>query len=617
MAWSQGRLIGFCEPEQLTRRKPSVGICLATALFVCAPGLVHAGQSSQALVFTGAIGGEVRSETGKVVQMGATVILYNRYDRVLRQAITDARGGFSFDGLAPDLYSIRVSLASFVPAFRRDITVWPGMQSVLTINLSGMLSTIELVSATPTQGSFMTPDWKWVMRSAQATRPILRFRDDEARMPRYPHVFSETRGIVKVSAGDGQGLAGPGAQPDLGTAFALATSMFGSNQLQFSGNVGYAARSAMPAAGFRTTYSHTSDRGTGPEVTVTMRQVTLPTRGGFGFGANGDGPQIRTFGGSVIDSFTILDMIRVEYGMSAETISLSNRLNTLSPFGRMTVDLGGKGTVQVAFSSGDNAIELSARSGEVGAKESAELQHDLAVLAAMPRLSLRNNTAKVQRTENLEVGFHKVMGSRTFSAGVYHENVTNGALTMSGPDDLFLGDTLQDFGSRSSIFNIGNYNRWGYLASVNQRLGDRLEVALVYGRGGALTADGSPVSSIDADELRKLIKVAEKNWASARISGRLPLTGTHFAASYGWADYRSLMPSHNYMTQSTRPDPGLNISIRQPMPAFSLIPGRFEVSAEIRNLLEQGYLPVSLSDGRVVVLTNSPRALRGGFSFIF
>jgi hypothetical protein len=117
--------------------------------------------------------------------------------------------------------------------------------------------------------------------------------------------------------------------------------------------------------------------------------------------------------------------------------------------------------------------------------------------------------------------------------------------------------------------------------------------------------------------LRDMVKVANKNWASARIGGTAPVSGTHFAASYGWADYRSLMPSHAYVTQVERPEPGLNISIRQPIPSFGLMPGRFEATADLRNLLEQGYLPLSTADRRTLVLTNAPRAVRGGLSFIF
>jgi hypothetical protein len=41
------------------------------------------------------------------------------------------------------------------------------------------------------------------------------------------------------------------------------------------------------------------------------------------------------------------------------------------------------------------------------------------------------------------------------------------------------------------------------------------------------------------------------------------------------------------------------------------------MSAELRNLLAQGYLPVSSPDGRRLWLIQLPRAVRGGISFIF
>jgi hypothetical protein len=41
-----------------------------------------------------------------------------------------------------------------------------------------------------------------------------------------------------------------------------------------------------------------------------------------------------------------------------------------------------------------------------------------------------------------------------------------------------------------------------------------------------------------------------------------------------------------------------------------------EAIAELRNGLAEGYLPVDAGGNRVV-LTDSPRALRGGLSFLF
>jgi hypothetical protein len=76
------------------------------------------------------------------------------------------------------------------------------------------------------------------------------------------------------------------------------------------------------------------------------------------------------------------------------------------------------------------------------------------------------------------------------------------------------------------------------------------------------------------------------------------------------------MPTHFYLTQSTYPEPGLNIRVRQPIPSFPGIFGRLEATAELRNGLAQGYLPISDGTQRVLLI-QQPRALRGGLSFIF
>lgn len=223
---------------------------------------------------------------------------------------------------------------------------------------------------------------------------------------------------------------------------------------------------------------------------------------------------------------------------------------------------------------------------------------------------------RAQRTENFELGYSKTTKSRTYTAGVYREHVRDGSLLLAGSGNLYDGDVLADLSSRSSIFNVGNFDRWGYLASVSQSLGEKLEVALAYGRGGTLTAANVELRSNQADELRGLVSVRNRNWATARASGTTPVTGTRMTASYGWADFRSLMPAHLFLTQPFEQEPGLNITIRQPLPSFGG-PGRFEATAELRNLLEQGYLPITTSDRRTMLLTNAPKAVRGGLSFIF
>src|SRR4051794_2868376 len=64
---------------------------------------------------SGAISGVVSDSLG-VPQMGATVLLFNRQERVLQKLQTDEYGHFKFSGLFPEFYAIRVTLATYLPA---------------------------------------------------------------------------------------------------------------------------------------------------------------------------------------------------------------------------------------------------------------------------------------------------------------------------------------------------------------------------------------------------------------------------------------------------------------------------------------------------------------------
>ncbi len=189
------------------------------------------------------------SDSAGIPQMGASVVLYSRFDRLLQRVLTTEKGAFGFQALAPGVYTVRVSLTSFLPALKRDILVQPGMQSLLNVSLASVFSSIELVGMAPGDNPIMSDDWKWVLRSASATRPVLRLLPDPGLGSPPVHettaaaLFSDTRGLVQLSAGDQGQTSSLGAEPDLGTAFAVATSFLGRNQVQMSGDVGYSSYS--------------------------------------------------------------------------------------------------------------------------------------------------------------------------------------------------------------------------------------------------------------------------------------------------------------------------------------------------------------------------------------
>ncbi len=453
-----------------------------------------------------------------------------------------------------------------------------------------------------------------VLRASPSTRPIMRFlpgssssKSETSSSRSFTDMFSQTEGILKVSAGESDMFSGPNQQ-DLGTAFALATSIYGKSRLQFSGNLGYAANGVLPAAGFRTTYSHTGDGGSNPEITIAMRQTYLLD------GRGDTGPALRTASLGVYDHMDLGERLHLQYGFNYESVTFLNRLNYVSPFARATYDLGAHNSVRVAFSSGTQPEQLLSRS-----VDSADtLSQDLAALAMAPRVSLNDSHARVERRESFEVSYQHVIGSRTFSAGAYRESVSNAAFMISGsPDFLPPSDVLSQLGSSSQVFNAGSYQRTGFSASVIQSLGEHSDLSVAVGQSGALLASAN--GATNAEELRGSIHMVQRPWMTVKVSRTLAKTGTRIASSYGWTDFRTLMPTHVSLTDPSNQDAGWNVYIRQPLPALPGMFGsfgRFEASADLRNLLAQGYLPIVVNDQRAV-LTNSPRAVRGGLSFIF
>ena len=157
------------------RTHKTVGsLVLAGAVYLAGAGL---GQAATPLRMAGAITGFVTDAAG-VPQMGAAVVLLNRQERQFERALTDDRGAFRFLGLTPDLYSIKVTLAAFVPAIKKGILVQPGMASVMNVNLNTLFSSIQFAYPPIENGSLMSDEWKWVLRSASPTRPVLRFNGD-------------------------------------------------------------------------------------------------------------------------------------------------------------------------------------------------------------------------------------------------------------------------------------------------------------------------------------------------------------------------------------------------------------------------------------------------------
>jgi hypothetical protein len=313
----------------------------------------------------------------------------------------------------------------------------------------------------------------------------------------------------------------------------------------------------------------------------------------------------------LLDEQQVTDHLSVRYGVLLESVVFLDRINLMSPFARFTYDLGELGQVELGYSSGAPALDLLM-------PENGTMASDLTGLGLFPRVSLREGRARVQRTDNYELGYRKMDRSRVYSAAMYIENVRDAAMTVAAPAGILpASDLLPDISSNASIFNLGNYRALGYMASVLQDFGSGWTASVAAGAGDALTPMEVGAAVLEAGELRKRFRTTHRQWAALRMTGAIPVTDTRIAASYMWSPDGSLTPAHAWLTQRWQPQTGLNMQVRQPIPSVGGGPSRWEMNAEVRNLLAQGYVPIPGPDGQSLYFVQFPRSLRGGLSFIF
>jgi hypothetical protein len=604
---------------------------IAASLLAGLVGLAPEGRAGSGAFLSGNVRGDVRNSSG-IAQMGAAVFLYNRYDQLVQQALTSENGAFLFAGLVPDTYSIRVNLTSFVPVLQRNIVVAPGSERLLKVNLASLYSTVELAPPSPTQGALMSDDWKWVLRTSTATRPVLRLTPDSSSgSPSTGHhhlatTFTETTGVVKFSAGESGPVAGSGSE-DVGTAFAVATRMNGSSRVRLSGDFGYIASSGLPTAAFRTTYSRDKEDGeTAPEIALTVHQIYFPGLGPASnagvFYAPGGGAEslaLRTVSLSAADKLQVNDELQLEYGAQADSVSFLQRETRMSPYARATYHPEAGGLLRLAFSSGTAPSGILNRDGGPHEGEAGvpELNQDLAALSLLPAISRDGGVTRMERARNYEAGYQVNQDTRKYFLAIYSQSVSDAAFNMSGPGAFSSrADLLPALDGNYYVFDIGSYQRTGVSAAVTQSLGEHTELTLGAGRSGMLMAIPGEASGETAADVRAQIRTAQQVFVTARVSTIVPHVGTRMVAGYGWAGAHALMPTHFSLTGPVNQEQGLNLALHQPLPRFCGPRGRVEAIAELRNALAEGYLPVD-AGGNHVVLTDAPRALRGGLSFLF
>ena len=567
----------------------------------------------------GSIAGLVRDEAG-IAQMGAAVDLLTSDGRVASTVKSDYRGWFQFTDLFPGTYSIEVQQANFSRARKTDLSVEPGKRTFLDVCMRGLFASLQLSYGSQVRD--MTERWQWVLRAKHSRRNVLRLmpgaRDEhEEFLRKLGGTFEDTHAYAEISAGQGQRSNGLNSQQDLGTAFAVATSIFGDHDLTVSGNraVGNREMFGGGSTAFRTTYA--KDIGVAkPEVALTVRQLQSSAAAATGFlGAQSDGqgvPRLETLTLEFGDSVELTDALRLEYGLLFESVKFVQRLQFASPYAKAVYELAPGRELAFSYASGVPP-EAATRTGQ-----EAALRGHVRQLGMFPRVALASGMPTVQRSEHVEAAYRQRFGQNMVEAAVYRDSIHDAAVAASVPDGVYTnGDIVPELYSATATLNGGNYRTPGLRVSYARKIRDRLQTALGYGYAGVLAPSRHHLETGLADELRGVLESQRAHLLLASVSAELPGAGTVMTGSYQWSSRQSVLPADPFNDFSSRSAPGLNLVVRQPLPIGDGMPGQIEVSADLRNLLKTGYVPLHFADGRILNLLQSIRSYSGALSYIF
>lgn len=552
--------------------------------------------AAQPKLVTGKLAGVVRDGAG-TPQMGASVELVPEAGgAALRGFLTNTQGVFQGDKLAPGLYTLHVTLAGFLPALEKHIRVSANLTTAVRVELESMYASLDQLRRMPSNSTADPEDWKWVLRSATAVRPVLEWVDKssvttittENRKPDVPRVRME------FTNGARRPVSASSIAPLPATAVAYDQKLGDASRILFAGQMSY--DSEAPGGGLATVWLPTGTLGAGPHTALVLREAKI-------------GPYGPNFRGVRLDqggSLMLGDRLLLRYGAEYVLVGLGAAASSLRPRAEFSYRMTEAWNADLIFASMPSGP---------GPLEAAELQPGgmLAValneLDAFPALLWRAGHPVLQNGLHEEIAADRRIGTRgkVQFAGFHDDNRHVAVFGRGGA--LSPADYLQDYFSNGFAYDGGASSSWGARVAFHEKLDNDTELTALYSFGGALM----PTNDL-ADSLRDELNTVRRHSLGAGISSKVPRIGTKVQAGYKWISGATVSRLDAYGESLYQIDPYLHLVVRQPLPKWAL--GRWEAIADCDNLLAQGSVSASSRDGRVSLIP-AFRTFRGGLSVQF
>jgi hypothetical protein len=562
----------------------------------------------------GRLSGTVRDTQGNPL-MGATVMVTGplfpgagNAQPVMERILTDANGRYLIGGLMPGLYSLRVFSPTRLPAMRDHIRVKAGETSEEKFILGDIFAPLSIRVPNSNVSSW-GDEWKWILRTSATTRPVLRFKEvTQTASNKRTRPLPPSQRLIGVTPGSARGEALAG-DSGMGSVLAYFRPLSEGSDVLVAGSMNAEGWQASSVA---TAFRRNLMSGDPQELTLTIHQLS--------FADGPPGPETRGSGPSygraqaVVVSYArmrrVSEAMNVAAGFRVDYLAAATSATSSRPFADVEYRLGPTSSVSFHY-------------GAPHSSETASLMDRIGDLNALPRVTLRNFRPELENLNHMEVSYDRRLGRRTrVEVAAYRDNIQNTALWASADAASFArlapsGNYLPNPVAGGVTVNAGDFTSSGVRVAMIRSLGADTDAAFVYSTGQLLAVVRGTSGRLDSDRgLREFLRSRQSRSLGARVTTRVPVSHTRVTTSYQWLPGGAVMQIDPVGEADMDIAPFLCVQIRQPLPALDFFSARIEAMADFRNLLGEGYTPVTSSEERVL-FTPAYRSFRGGFSVQF
>jgi hypothetical protein len=541
----------------------------------------------------------VVNDTSGVPQMGATVELIAESVAAASSHfnfLTNTQGSFRGERVAPGFYTVRVTLAGFLPTLEEHVRIQAHVTTIVRVQLESLFASLDQLRRQPSLATVESDDWKWVLRSASNTRPVLQWAEEDDSVAVNDSDTRDSRPRARLEFTDGARRTGSASNLPAApaTAFAYDQGLGGAGRLLMAAQMNY--QDAAPGGGIATIWVPTGTLGAGPRTTLVLREAKL-------------GPQGQTFRGVRMEqagSVGIGNRAVLQYTGEYVMVGLARAASSIRPSLRFETRLSDDWHAALIFAEESGPLVPSDfQDAESGGVLTAALDD----LDSLPSVLWRNGRPVLEGGWHEELALERKAGARgKLQVAAFHDDNRNVAVYGHG-GSLPSADYLQDYFSNGFAYDGGSSSSWGTRAAVKESISENIELTAVYAFAGAL----SP-SDLEEGTLREMLRTSMHHSVGADVSAKVPHTGTKVEAGYKWVSGVTVSRLDPYGESLFQMDPFLHLAVRQTLPKFA--PGHWQAIADCDNVLAQGYVSVTSQDGRSV-LVPAFRTFRGGLSVQF